>query len=101
MKIVINRCFGGFSLSEAAYKELGIEWDGYGYLDNKDLGIPEDAPELQYRSHPRLIEVVERLGDTAGRNATLKVVEIPDDVEWVLDDYDGNEEIHEKHRVWK
>lgn len=28
MKIVINRCYGGFGLSEAAYDKLGIGWDG-------------------------------------------------------------------------
>ena len=33
MKIVINGCFGGFGLSEAAFKELGVTWDGYGYME--------------------------------------------------------------------
>ena len=30
MKVVINKCFGGYSLSEEAYKFLGLEWTGYG-----------------------------------------------------------------------
>jgi hypothetical protein len=30
-KVVVNRCWGGFGLSQEAYKELGLEWDGYGY----------------------------------------------------------------------
>lgn len=44
MKIVINRCFGGFGLSDA--------------------------------------------------------VEIPDGIEWEIDEYDGMESIHETHREW-
>lgn len=91
MKVVINHCFGGFSLSEAAYKELGIPWDGYGYLTGLD--IP--------REDPRLVACVEKLGAKAnGQHAQLSVVEIPDDVEWFIDDYDGNEIIHEQHRTW-
>jgi hypothetical protein len=35
-----------------------------------------------------------------GRFSNLKIVEIPDDVEWQIDDYDGMETIHEKHRMW-
>jgi hypothetical protein len=32
--------------------------------------------------------------------AELEVVEIPDDVEWIIVDYDGMEHIAEKHRTW-
>lgn len=91
MKVVINRCFGGFSLSERAYEFLGLEWDGYGYKYN-DNDLRTDA---------KLVECVETLGEEAdGRFAELKVVEIPDDVEWEIDYYDGLESIHEVHRVW-
>jgi len=31
----------------------------------------------------------------------LKVVEIPDDVEWNVQEYDGNEWVAEKHRIWE
>lgn len=48
-----------------------------------------------------LIKVIEDLGDQAnGRYASLKVVKIPDDVEYEIDNYDGFETIHEIHRVW-
>ena len=30
----------------------------------------------------------------------LKVVEIPDDVEYDIQEYDGNEWVAEKHRTW-
>lgn len=53
------------------------------------------------RSHPLIVCVVEELGEKAnGPHAKLKVVEIPDDVEWFIDDYDGIEHIAENHRSW-
>lgn len=91
MKVVVNRCYGGFSLSKEAYKFLGLEWDDYGfaYSDYAD------------RTNAKLIECVETLGDKAnGRYSRLEVVEIPDEVEWEIDYYDGYETIHEKHRSW-
>lgn len=96
MKVVINRCFGGFSLSEKAYEYLGIPWDGYGYA------LGRDAHNLvKDRTNPKLVECVETLGAEAnGWAADLKVVTIPDDVEWYISDYDGLETVCEKHRVW-
>ena len=89
MQIVINRCFGGFGLSEEAYAYLGMEWDGYGYAMNND------------RTNPKLIDCIETLGDRAnGRFARLKVVEIPDYVDWEITEYDGIEQIEEVHKIW-
>ena len=89
MKVVINRCWGGYGLSKAAYKELGLKWDNYGYEFEDD------------RTNPALVACVEKLGQKAsGPMANLVIVEIPDDVKWELDDYDGQESIHEKHRSW-
>lgn len=91
MKVVINRCFGGFSLSKMAYEFMGLEWDGYGY---KYSGY-------DMRTDSGLVACVETLGEKAdGRCAELKVVEIPDDVDWEIDEYDGLETVHEVHRVW-
>ena len=54
------------------------------------------------RDDPILIQVVEELGETAnGRCASLKIIEIPDDVEWTIGEYDGQEWIAEKHRTWE
>jgi hypothetical protein len=49
-----------------------------------------------------LVEVVVRLGSerASGRLAKLKVIEIPDGIDWILYDYDGIETVHEKHRSW-
>ena len=101
MKIAINKCYGGFSLSEEVFKELGVEWDGYGYLDNEALGIENDY-YLAYRADPRLIAAIEKVGEDAasGDLAKVRVVEIPDDIDWDIDEYDGIETINEKHRSW-
>ena len=90
MKVVINRCYGGFSLSREAYDYLGLEWDGYGFAYEDD------------RINPKLIECLEVIGCEAasGALASLKIVEIPDDVLWSLEEYDGVEWISELHRTW-
>lgn len=89
MKIVINTCFGGYCLSEKAYEFLGLEWDEYGYKFENN------------RTNPKLIECVETLGkEASGWCADLKVVEIPDHIDWTMEDYDGKESIHEIHQQW-
>lgn len=89
MKVVINKCYGGFSLSREGMEFLGLEWDGYGqYYDD--------------RHNPKLVECVETLGDKAnGRCADLQVVEIPDNVDYKIEEYNGIEHIAETHRTWR
>ena len=54
------------------------------------------------RTHSLLIRVVEKLGEKAnGRHSKLKVVDVPDDVEWSIEEYDGIEWVAEKHRTWE
>ena len=141
MKIVINRCFGGYGLSHEAimryldikgitvYPEQGknawkfwtywlvTEEDRFEVKENEEFyamsmeerqahnqkysdqtfGVYEDIS----RDDPVLIEVIEELGDAAnGDCAELAIVEIPDDVEWEISEYDGREHVAEKHRVW-
>jgi len=53
------------------------------------------------RTDPKLIQVVEELGESAsGEHAKLKVIEIPDGIEWEIIDDLGYETVHEKHRWW-
>ena len=53
------------------------------------------------RTDKDLITVVELLKDKAnGGFAELKIVDIPDNIEWEIDDYDGSEHIAEIHRTW-
>lgn len=101
MKVVINRRFGGFGVSKEAYDFMGLEWDGYGYLSKYlEAKYGVFAP-YKLRTDPKLVECVETLGKLAnGSCADLKVVEIPDNIEWYISDYDGIETIEEKHRSW-
>ena len=90
MKVVINKCYGGYGLSKKAYEFLGIEWDGYGYEYKED------------RSNPDLVMCVETLKEESfGVYARLKVIEIPDDVKWHIEEYDGVEWVAEDHRTWE
>ena len=54
------------------------------------------------RDDLELISVVEKLGSAAsGHGTALKIVDIPDDVEWEIVKYYGREVIQEKHRTWR
>jgi hypothetical protein len=93
-QIVINARHGGFGLSKdatelyAAFcRDAGIEPEQY------DCEIPRDSRQL--------ISVIANLGERAsGPYARLKVVTIPDDVAWTIEEYDGNEWVAEVHRTW-
>lgn len=91
MKVVLNNCWGGFSLSDEA-KDMFVSLGG----DPKQV----DRFSVD-RTDPKLVEVVEKLGLRAnGECADLKIVDIPEDIEYYIDDYDGVETIHEAHRSW-
>ena len=92
MKVVINRCYGGFGLSKMAedlYKERkGITDPNWYYFD-------------MTRDDPVLVEIVEQYGVEADNSySDLAVVEIPDDVQWHIEEYDGLEWVAENHRTW-
>ncbi|GAJ02350.1 unnamed protein product [marine sediment metagenome] len=90
MKIVINRCYGGFSLSQVGMEYMGFDrmrWSGCSDLPRHD---------------PKLVECVEELGDKAnGKHAKLTVVEIPDGVKYSVEEHEGMEWIAEEHRTWR
>jgi hypothetical protein len=53
------------------------------------------------RNDPILVQVVEELGEEANdKYAHLAIVEIPDDVKWHIEEYDGREHVAEDHRTW-
>ncbi len=108
-KVVLNSCFGGFSISEEAIEMLNDKYDlnidrDFGYLGNEDLGIDDENFEA-YRMDKRLVAVVEKLGvkRASGRMAALRIVDVPDEVVevhgWHVDDYDGCESVHQSHWV--
>ncbi len=116
-EIVVNRCYGGFSLSKEAVMEYGrlkginiiVGHTNYRvnhyYIDSYD----ENNPNNNYfsytdieRDDPDLVSVVKSLGDKAnGELSNLQIVEIPKDCKyWEIDDYDGMESVVECHRSW-
>lgn len=172
MKVVINRCYGGFNLSPKAIKryaelknipcflfsfdadkkkhvlideekayQLGL-WAAFN-IENPDELMnfqPEETfppeglegaeleewklqqdIELQKkrtqhqeiikshiinpeknRAEIELIQTVEELGlESSGQFSSLAVVEIPDDIDWILVNNSGKEHIAEKHRIWE
>ena len=137
MKVILNKCYGGFGVSQKAYelyaKKKGIEIFVYklectndkpiyrktdmgssiftitftkdfgDYVDLYDDNSEKYILELcsNHREDPVLIEVVEELGDRANSPfSKLVVVDIPDGMEYEIDDYDGVETLHQKVEKW-
>jgi len=117
-KIVVNRCHGGYGLSHEAMlricelKQMSVffhEEDGFYYyytapyehlseMDRSELYLSEYSFA---RDDKELIQTVEELGDMAsGSLAYLSIIEIPDGVEWLIQEHGGYEIIAEKHRTW-
>jgi len=93
-KIVVSRKYGEFDLSPKGW-EL--------FLRLKGLKLDTTINQWNIaRNDPALVQVVEKLGSekASGKRATLWIVEIPDGVEWEVNDYDGLEWVSEKHRRW-
>lgn len=137
MKVILNKRYGGFDVSDDAYelyaKKAGIRLYKYGdtynglrclekcgvndrehyisYYFKKDYGNVVRSEDVDWNEHlyldsghredPILVEVVEELGSKAsGRFGKLVVVEIPDGLDYVIDEYDGIETLHENVRCW-
>lgn len=114
-RLVVNRCHGGFGISDAAVRrirEIGgcehaetLEGETYAdgsrrsesYFKDSNDGHRDDTA----RACPALLQVVEEMGPAAGGFAAkLRIVEIPDDaVDWYVDEYDGLETVREG-RSW-
>jgi len=99
-KVVINTVYGGFGLSEKAKQYLVIAGaDINVFLDSfKNL---DEKYQKTTRTNPSLIKCVEELGDEANdKSASLRVVKIPDGVDWYIEEHAGLEWIAERHRTW-
>lgn len=103
MKIVINKSYGVFALSNKGMERLSE-------LSHQAKQVYDTNPNkkrysyfgIADRNDPNLIQVFEELGQEAyeeGRK--YKIVEIPDDVDWIIKDYDGKEWVAERHRTWR
>jgi hypothetical protein len=97
------------------WKKVSIEEaDSYDTSVTKDLGdvvtdenhLYSDEHRFYYmdieRNDPFLIQAIEAIGEgkSSGQLSNITIVEIPDDVDWYIDYYDGIESIHETHRSW-
>ncbi len=106
-KVVINACFGGFSISREAADFMAERGNAQATAELKDgkffgYGYTDEFPDGYKRDDPDLVAAVESLGAEAnGGCASLKVVEVPDGLEWEVEEYDGNEWIAETHRTWR
>ncbi len=119
MKIAINKCFGGFDLSDKVLErliELGIpHYKSYDDRPKEDKGLyivdAESSSFGKYwtnlsdeenRTNPLLIQAIEEIGEekSSGRFGEIRIIEIPDGIQWELSEYDGIESIHEVHRSW-
>ena len=88
-KVVINKSYGGFSLSEIA-----LEWIA---KHASDLAV-EDGSRIP-RHHPMLAAAVEVLGDLAnGEDADLIIIEFPGE-QYFITEYDGAEELYTPYNI--
>lgn len=118
MKVVINSDFGGFSLSDEAIrmygdaKRLNLKMVKDTHYPEMNLtffyidGIEDNEHFFSEREIERndrdLVAIVEALKERAdGKYASLKIVEIPEGVDWYIEEYDGSEWVAEKHRTWR
>lgn len=90
--VVINACYGGFGLSDHAIQE---------YKKMAGITDPDFYDRDIARDDPYLVKIIKELGIAANsRHSNLKIVEIPADIEWTVEEYDGTEWVAEKHRKW-
>ena len=109
MKVAINIEYGTFSLSKKAMQAIASR-KGWQYCEgNHDTfwlkPTPNDEEQVWDTDLPRsdsdLVAVVEQLEENSwGRYSVLKIVDVPDEVNWHIQDYDGREWVAEDHRVW-
>jgi hypothetical protein len=101
MKLVLNKCYGGFGLSDGATRHLAAlksitlyelereHWTEF-YLD-PELEIPFDTHDIP-RTDPHLVAIVEEFGALAsGHCANLQVRDLTPGQLYRITEYDGLE----------
>lgn len=102
MKVVLNKQYGGFTLSYKAMcymRDMGSKIADeelktyYSHYKNRDFyGFA--FTHKKNRTDPLLIKAIEDLGKEAnGECCTLKIIEIPDNVHFIIKDFDGYESL--------
>ncbi len=129
MKLVINDCYGGFGLSPLAIKRIAELQGRPAYFFKNNLSIEDTkytSITLEEAQKERLFFSAFDIPNpnevfTSSDNwytmtdkekqdhndlykkhqfASLKIVEIPDGIEYEIEEYDGSEWVAEKHRTW-
>jgi hypothetical protein len=122
VKVVINKKFGGFGLSQKVLERLKEQgWTvslfredhhpldekadllfkpvgtTFGYVREGLLYInwwKYEEDDKKFRTRKDIVTLVEELGSEAnGEHASLEVVNVDDDYNWEITDYDGFEDI--------
>ena len=81
MIFILNKCYGGWSISDFAMEQLGLD---------------SNYPDMDEVDEKKLAELINEYGSEkcSGHSAKLKVIEIPDNAtDWDVEDYDGIERI--------
>ena len=107
MKVVYNSCFGGFTISEEALRDIaklkGVSLEGMKYscsmFFHRETG--ESFGDLE-RTDKELIQVLENIGSyrASGMCSNLTIAEIPDGAEYEIEDYDGMESVLPPRPSW-
>ena len=86
-KIVIHKGYGGFEIPPDIHKKYqtfaGKSYDEHQRDDPLMITLLETCPAHQLEAY------------------RLQIVEIPADVDWVIQENEGNEWIAERHRTWR
>ena len=81
MIFILNKCYGGWSISDFAMEQLGLD---------------SNYPDMDEVDEKKLAELINEYGSEkcSGHSAKLKIIEIPDNAtDWDIEDYDGIERI--------
>ncbi len=130
MKLIINKCYGGFGINTETMKKLVMagdpairkmsvqEYSGRKnfqedltdigdrfYTDPLELCAIKDGtvytPDYEsLRTSEILIGMIEAGVNVNTPVSKLEVVSIPDNVDWVIEAEDGLEHVAEVHRTW-
>ena len=84
IKILINAQYGGFSLPRNILLK-------FGYSDS----------HLVQRDDENLIKYIEENEIKTNVTCSLKIVQIPSNIDWKIEQNEGLEWVAEKHRIWE